>query len=324
MRIGIYKDTLANKRGADVAVLALAEGLRERGFEVEVFERPQLGEKVAEPWDVMVSTGTNEILDLAAAFPERFPWPVVQQFHTNPKSQFKWKKFRRNWRVRKALRRVDVIQVLSAEFIPQVAKYGTRVEVIGNWSKYAATDSVQTAERAIIYPAAFQTVKRQDLLIKAFAKVAGDFPGWCVKFFGADKTKHAEKCRRLVAKLGLSERILFCGFSDSLDKEYAKCAFVAFPSFAEGFGLVLADAAMFRKPSLTVHDWIGSAAIGGGIVTKPTVGAYAEGLRRLMSDPALCSAMGDAACGFCGKTYSRDRILDAWESLFSGFSRHHT
>ena len=303
MRIGIYKDTLANKRGADVAVLALAEGLRERGFEVEVFERPQLGEKVAEPWDVMVSTGTNEILDLAAAFPEKFPWPVVQQFHTNPKSQFKWKKFRRNWRVRKALRRVDVIQVLSAEFSPQVAK---------------------TAERAIIYPAAFQTVKRQDLLIKAFAKVAGDFPGWCVKFFGADKTKHAEKCRRLVAKLGLSERILFCGFSDSLDKEYAKCAFVAFPSFAEGFGLVLADAAMFRKPSLTVHDWIGSAAIGGGIVTKPTVGAYAEGLRRLMSDPALCSAMGDAACGFCEKTYSRDRILDAWESLFSGFSRHHT
>lgn len=30
MRIGIYKDTLANRRGADAAVLALAEGLREK------------------------------------------------------------------------------------------------------------------------------------------------------------------------------------------------------------------------------------------------------------------------------------------------------
>ena len=118
--------------------------------------------------------------------------------------------------------------------------------------------------------------------------------------------------------------MLFCGFSNSLDKEYGKCAFVAFPSFAEGFGLVLADAAMFRRPSLMVHDWIGSAAAGGGIVTKPTVGAYAEGLRRLMSDPALCRAMGDTACGFCEKSYSRERILDAWQSLFSAFSQGRT
>ena len=318
MRIAIYKDTLANKRGADVAVLALADGLKERGFEVEVFERTRFAEKIAEPWDVMVSTGTNEILDLAEAFPEKFPWPVVQQFHTNPKSQFKWKKFRRNYKVRKALRRVDVIQVLSAEFIPQVAKYGAKVEVIGNWSKYAAVREAQPAEKVIIYPAAFQTVKRQDLLIKAFSKVAGDFPEWRVRLLGSDKTKHADKCRKLVAKLGLSDRVAFCGFVTNLDEEYGKCAFVGFPSFAEGFGLVLADAAMFRRPALLVHDWIGSAAVGGALVTKPTVADYAEGLRRLMADAALCRKMGDAACSFCEAAYSRGKILDAWQSLLNG------
>ena len=39
MKIGIYKDTLSNRRGADMAVLALADGLRERGHDVVVFEK---------------------------------------------------------------------------------------------------------------------------------------------------------------------------------------------------------------------------------------------------------------------------------------------
>ena len=59
MKIGIYKDTLANRRGADIAVLALAEGLRERGHDAVVFEKPDFEKRVAEPWDVVVSAGTN-------------------------------------------------------------------------------------------------------------------------------------------------------------------------------------------------------------------------------------------------------------------------
>ena len=321
MRIGIYKDTLANKRGADVAVLALAEGLRERGHEVEVFEKPKLLERIKEPWDVVISTGTNEILDLAAVYALRFPWPVVQQFHTNPKSQFKWKKLLRNRAVRAALRRVDVIQVLSEEFIPQVVRYGAKVEVIGNWSKFSVQPSSRSEEKVIIYPAAFQTVKRQDLLIRAFAKVSNDFPDWRIRLLGSEGTRHATACRKLVEKLGLSDCIAFCGYSGRLDVEYKKCAFVAFPSFAEGVGLVLADAAMFGKPSLMIHDWIGLAKAGGGIVTRATVSAYADGLRRFMSDPELCKTMGAKARDFCAHTYSREKILDRWERLLLDCSR---
>lgn len=317
MRIAIYKDTLANKRGADVAVLALADGLRERGHEAVVFEKGEIASRLAERWDVVVSTGTNEILDLAAAFPEKFPWPVVQQFHTDPQSQFKWRKWRRNMRVRAALRRVDAIQVLSEEFVPQVVKYGAKVYVIGNWSKYqdeSANESV-TFDKTIIYPAAFQSVKRQDLLIKAFARLAKDFPDWTVRFLGSATTKHAEKCKRLVDRLGLADRIIFCGYCDNLAKEYAQCSFVAFPSASEGFGLVLADAAMFCKPSVTVHDWIGVAKAGGGIVKKPTQSSYSDGLRQLMSSADTCMTMGKVAHDFCVSAYSREKILGRWVEL---------
>ena len=309
MRIGIYKDTLANKRGADVAVLALADGLRERGHEAVVFEKGELTSRLAEQWDVVVSSGTNEILDLAAAFPEKFPWPVVQQFHTNPKSQFKWKRFRRNRAVKAALKRVAVLQVLSESFIPQVSKYGARVEAIGNWSKYPLSEGECRSDNVIIYPAAFGGDKNHALLLKAFARIADDFPDWELRLYG-----------RGDAPKSLPQRVKLMGYCD-LAEAYRQCSFVAFPSLDEGFGLVLADAAMFGKPSLMIHDWIGLAKAGGGIVTRATVSAYADGLRRFMSDPELCKTMGAKARDFCAHTYSREKILDRWERLLLDCSR---
>ena len=230
MRLGIYKDTLANRRGADAAVLALADGLRERGHDVVVFEKRDFEKRIKEPWDVMISTGTNELLDLYAWFManpspthplthssthplSHFPWPVIQQFHTNPKSQFKWKRFARNWKIRRALRRVSAIQVLSEEFVPQVEKYGVPVHVIGNWSRYehiklTTNQQPLTANRqpltanTIIYPAVFTKGKNQKLLIRAFAKVAGEFPGWRLRLLGRAEGRYAEKCRALAEDMG--------------------------------------------------------------------------------------------------------------------------
>ena len=327
MRVGIYKDTLANRRGADFAVLALAEGLRERGHDAVVFEKGDFGRRMSEKWDVVISTGTNELCDLYDCFSTRstrstrlIPFPIIQQFHTNPKSQFKWKRFVRNWRIKKALRHVDAIQVLSESFIPQVERCGALVSVIGNWSEMRA----QTVENrsdlfsnVVICPAALAKVKNQKLLIAAFARIAAEFPDWKLRLLGRVDGGYADECRRLAAKSGIAGRIEFAGFCDSLAAEYQKCAFVAFPSVDEGFGLVIADAAAFAKPCVTVRDWIGAASAGGGIVASPTVSSYADGLRMMMADVELRRRMGVAAQRFCAATYSRERILDKWETLIS-------
>ena len=307
MRIGIYKDTLANRRGADMAVLALAEGLCERGHDAAVFEKPDLERCVAEPWDVMISTGTNELLDLYAWFMANptptpptptlnsnsspFPWPVIQQFHTNPKSQFKWKRIFRNWKIKRALGRVSAIQVLSEEFVPQVKKYGIPVHVIGNWSRFGEmkkdgamgeklVGDISSSSRmdglfhsptptqysnsltpTIIYPAAFAKGKNQKLLIKAFAKTSAEFPGWKLRLLGHAEGRYADECRFLAEKLG-NGRIGFAGFCEDMAAEYERCAFVAFPSLDEGFSLTLADAAAYCKPCVMVKDWIGTGSGG--------------------------------------------------------------
>ena len=307
MRIAVYKDTLANGRGADRAVLALAAGLKERGHDVQVFEKNNLAACLAGRWDVVVSTGTNELLDLAAACPSGFPWPVVQQFHTNPKSQFKRKRLIRNWKIRKALRRVAAIQVLAAAFVPQVERYGPPVSVIGNWSEDGwrahPSRAENHAQNTIIYPAAFGKGKNHQLLIRAFSSLHDEFPDWTLELYGRGEPPS-----------DLPSNVRCMGYQD-LAEAYARCRFVAFPSLDEGFPLTLVEAAAWGKPAVSVRDWIGACAVGGGLVTESSVKAYAAGLKSLMSDVGLCSEMGARARDFCAAAYDRRRILDCWEKL---------
>ena len=300
MRIAIYKDTLKNRRGADNAVLALAAGLRERGHDAVVFEQETLADRLAERWDVVISAGTNELLDLAGYAGA----PVVQQFHTDPKSQFKWKRVIRNLKIRKALRKVAAIQVLRGEFVAQVAKYGPQVAVIGNWSEWEGRARTERpASKTIVYPAAFGKGKNQRLAAEAFALISPEFPDWTLELYGNGEPDFV-----------LPTAVRLMGYCD-LGPVYASCAFVAFPSLDEGFPLTLVDAAAFGCPAVMVRDWIGAAAAGGGIVSKPTVADYAAAMRRLMSNLELVREMGLAAKRFCQERYSRKSILDKWETL---------
>ena len=311
MRIGIYKDTLSNKRGADAAIIAFVEGLQERGYDAILFEKQDFASRMDESWDVIISTGTNELLDLYAHTSGRnFPWPVVQQFHTNPKSQFKWKRFRRNHLIKKALRRVCAIQVLSGIFVPQVARYGVKVVVIPNWctDDAAVVNQPQSRDSStkIIYPAFFGGKKNQRLLIKAFGKISRDFPEWTVELYGNGKIPKR-----------LPERVIAKGFCN-LREAYSECAFVAFPSLDEGFPMTLTEAAMFCKTFLAVKDWIGVGDGRGCLIADNTVSSYAEGLRRLMSNPGLCRELGRNAREICLSEYSKGKVLDMWLNLLAG------
>lgn len=295
MKISIYKDTFANNRGADVAVKNLAAGLVERGHDVTLFDKAEFAAKTVLPCDVFVSTGTNELLDLEASG-ALGRLRVVQQFHTDPAYAFRhWiRKWRRNRAIKAALRKCAAIQVLREEHVATVGGIapGVSVSVIGNWPSISP-DGTVVETPLIVYPAAVNRDKNQKLLMMAFNSLKKDFPGWRLELYGKGTAN---------------------GFCD-LKEVYARCAILAFPSKTEGFGLAIAEAAAFSKPSVMIRDWIGTAAAGGGIVTAPTVRAYAAGLRRLMADAELRRMMGEQARQFCAERYGRVAILDRWETI---------
>lgn len=318
MKIGVYKDTLANRRGADVAVLALAEGLAERGHEAVVFEKPKLAQLLSEKWDIIISTGTNELLDLR----EYSKAPIVQQFHTHPSYPFRhWlKHWRRNRAIMEGLGDISAIQVLCAHHAKWLAsrippRSAAKISVIGNWSAFectaAATDTYE--KPTIVYAGALNKDKNPELLLKAFARIAPSFPDWKLEIYGRGKTTYEKRLSKLALKAGKG-RVLFQGFQD-LRNVWNSCAFLAFPSRTEGFPLVVIDAAMFSKPTLSIFDWIGCGQVGGGLVSKASVADYANALESLMSNTRRRQEMGATANAYCHENYARKNILNQWEEL---------
>ena len=312
MKIAIYKDTFANNRGADIAVKNLAAGLSERGHEVTLFDKTQFAEKVRGDYDVIISTGTNEILDLARV--EGLP-PIIQQFHTEPEYPFRhWiKRWRRNRAIKAALRKAAAFQVLREAHVEALQKLigvsKDRITVIGNWSSFEECVKTLSEEEIILCPGAINNDKNQSLLVDGFAAVADEFPGWQVHIYGRGKEKDESALLKRIAAKGLTERVLLKGYAD-LSEPYARCALVAFPSKTEGFGMVILDAAMFAKPVLMIHDWIGC----GEVVDSC---GFASALRKLMSDGKYRHELGVNSSAYCKARYMRGQILDKWESAVS-------
>lgn len=328
MRIAVYKDSLSTGRGADRAVRNFAAGLAERGHDTVLFEKAALSARLAERWDVIVATGSNEIVDLDSAdyFSRAGRAKVVLQLHLAPRGFFKWRHPLRNRRIRVAFDKADAVQVLCSSYSEEFGKIAPHppVTVIGNYTEMQAGpvkggDSKEGDARIILYPAAaVNKIKNQRLLIKAFALLANDFKGWNVRLLGKDATPYARRCRRLIDRLGLHGRVALVGFTDDLAGEYSRTAFVAFPSKLEGFPLAVLEAAKFALPVVAQSGLPGIEDIvtdGTGIVTAPCPAAYAEGLRRMMSDATALRKFGEAACIRCEELYARNKILDQWETF---------
>ena len=330
MRVAVYKDTFAARRGADMAVQFLIDGLRARGHDVVA-----VTDEDADLWgrisgcDVCIAAGTNEILALTDGGRVRPPVKTILQFHTHPLYPFRH--WLRHWRRCRAIRRsiawADAVQVLlpsHENVLRRKTGYQGKVCVIGNASRFRTCASSSDDGQTIIYPAALNDDKCQTLLIDAFARVAKDFPGWRVVLYGTGKAAYETKLRARVAAAGLADRIVFAGYCPDLTRAYADCSFVAFPSGNEGFPLTVIDAAAFRKPVLGRADTpaVAEMLVDGetGMLRGGTAAAYADGLARLMRDAGLRRRLGEAACLKFSAVYSREAFLDRWENALCDVS----
>jgi len=322
VKLCVYKDSLSVGRGADKAVKNFAAAMSARGHEVRLVERGGLAAALGEKWDAFVATGSNEAVDLdrAGYFERPGRAPVVLQLHLAPHGFFKWKHPLRNRAIRKAFDKFDAVQVLCHDYESEFKGLAPHpaVVTIGNYTEIEPIP--RREEKLMLCPAAVvNRVKNQSLLIRAFAAVAADFPEWRVRLLGRTDTSVANDCRRLACRLVIGDRVEFAGLAGDMAAEYARAAFVAFPSTLEGFPLAVLEAAKFSLPVVAqkklpgVHDMVVDGETG--IVAAPTVEAYSEALARLMSDDALRLRMGANARTFCEERYSRECILAQWERL---------
>ncbi|WP_293727931.1 glycosyltransferase [uncultured Phascolarctobacterium sp.] len=246
--------------------------------------------------------------------------PIVTMFHFNPEHILEGC----TEDTKKALEESDCIQVLLPSFIEKTKEYihNTDVVYIPNCVPQYEDDCGYDRDNIIINVSRVDSLqKRQDLLIKAFCKIAKKYSSWKVEFWGdveLGDEKYYSYCNKLIFENNLQDRIKFCGTSDDIKGKLLRAKIFAFPSSFEGFSLALTEAMSAGLPSvgyknaISVNELIEDGKTG--ILCDYGVDSLASALSILIENDDKRIEMGKAAKKSM-KQYAPENIWNEWEKL---------
>ena len=110
--------------------------------------------------------------------------------------------------------------------------------------------SINIKEKEILYAGTVNHRKGYDDMIKAFARIAYQYPDWKIVFAGNGEI---EQGKALAVKLGIVHQVVFLGWVSGENKDQAFQRAMAFclPSYAEGFPMGVLDAWAYGLPVIT-------------------------------------------------------------------------
>ncbi len=161
--------------------------------------------------------------------------------------------------------------------------------------------------------------KDHELLVDAFARLAGDHPGWVVDVVGDGPQREALQAR--VDSLGLTDRVQFHGFAPDPSPHYREAAIYVITSRHEGMPNTLLEAMAHGLPCVVADSLPGALAVCdatcGQAFRSGDPDDLAATLQRLMEDPALRIALG-AAGRERVQFQSPRHVLEQWWPLITG------
>ena len=158
-----------------------------------------------------------------------------------------------------------------------------------------------------------------DLLLEAFAAVAGKHPDWILDIFGKGSLR--EPLEQHVARLGLGGRALLNGPTDRLGERMRDASVYVLSSRYEGFPIVLLEAmaaglAVVSFDCLTGPGEILTDGTNGLLVPAEDVPALAAALDRAMADESLRQRLA-AAAPAAVIPYSTQHVGRRWDELLA-------
>lgn len=207
----------------------------------------------------------------------------------------------------------DAVHVADAEILGK--EYSRRYTISENVSnrllRYSDVDSeplyhpprgsehfsCNGVERYLFFPSRLTPIKRQDLVIEAFAKMK--VRDVSLVFAGtADSKGYLEELKALAESLGVANRVRFAGYiSDEQKAElYSRCLAVVYPPMDEDYGYVTLEAMLSEKPVLSCEDAGGVLEFlldgSTGRVCAANSSSLAEGMDELADDETRAAAWG--------------------------------
>ncbi|WP_017626470.1 glycosyltransferase family 4 protein [Nocardiopsis chromatogenes] len=219
-------------------------------------------------------------------------------------------------------RRLDALSPVTetdaATYRARMRLGGVRVQAVPNCVPAPELRTWGGGPPSIVAAGRVTGMKGFDLLLEAFARVAGDHPDWTVRVFGRGDGVQAR--RRQIHALGLEDRAFMMGAHPRMDEVWPLASLCAVPSRDEPFGMILVEAMRAGVPVVSSDCPHGPAEIlrhgeDGLLVENEDPDAFARGLDRLMGDDALRARMGAAALRNSAR-YAPESVARMHEALF--------
>ncbi|MEX0734728.1 MAG: glycosyltransferase family 4 protein [Steroidobacteraceae bacterium] len=215
--------------------------------------------------------------------------------------------------------------------------YGRATAIVSQTRATAEWIRVNWGHKALVIPNALRTLpsvmdrretlivsigrlvpqKGFDLLLPAFAAIAGRFPDWRIAILGEGPER--DNLLRLRDKLGLVGRVEFFGRVKAIEDWMARAGIVVQPSRFEGFpnavlesmgmGAAVVSADCPAGPADLIED-----GVNGRLVPVEDVATLSRIMAELMAEPALREGLGREALKV-RERFRQETIMAQWEAL---------
>lgn len=190
--------------------------------------------------------------------------------------------------IRENYGKLDALTILTQRnkhIYERKIKGNVPVYVLGNGTQRLKFQA-NLKNHVIIAAGRYAQEKGYDMLIKAFAIIAQDFPDWIVKIYGEGQL--AQEYISLIQQYGLQNRIILESGSDKMDEKLSEASIHVCSSYREGFGMVIIEGFAMGLPCVSFAcdgpREIITDNYNGLIVEKENIEQLAKAMATLMED----------------------------------------
>jgi L-malate glycosyltransferase len=172
-------------------------------------------------------------------------------------------------------------------------------------------------EKTLMHASNFRPVKRVDIVVRTFARLAGEIPSRLVLVGDGPERWQAQELAR---SLGVEDRVFFLGIQERIEALLPLADLFLLPSEHESFGLVALEAMACGVPVIATNGGGTTELIEDGksgfLVDPHDEDAMVAAARRVLTEPDLSVRIGVGARRRAVDLFSESAVVDRYESLY--------
>ena len=219
---------------------------------------------------------------------------------------------------------VDCIQILNKHKVELVKEYCCNAQVVYIPNAVPQIKNVRNSnnEKIITVGSLTKSIKRPDIILKAFNTIKNTFPNWTVEIVGGThdlkQEEYKAELEKYIKNNNLDDMFFLSGRTLNITEKLLSAEIFAFPSKSEAFGLALAEAMSSGLPAIGYKSCpsVNELIIDGynGFLCDDGIDAFAEKMKILMQNKELRKQMGQNAKESI-KQFAPEKIWNQWEDL---------